>query len=53
MQSPAVGARKLLVHKKITACVKQMCLHGVVCKVLNRKKKKAGETICFLKKDLR
>ena len=39
MQSPAVVARKLLVHEKITACVKQVCLQGVVCKVSNRKKK--------------
>ena len=39
MQSPAVVARKLLVDERITACVKQMCLQGVVFKVSYRKKK--------------
>ena len=35
-----IGAKKLLVEDKIknTACVKEICLMGVVCKVLNRKR---------------
>ena len=50
MQSPAVEARKLLVDEKITACVKQMSLQGVVCKVLNRKKNSLVKHSAFLKK---
>ena len=38
MQSPAVVARKLLVDEGITACVKQMCLQGVVLKFHIEKK---------------
>ena len=41
----------LLVDDKITACVKEICLLGVVCKVLNRKTL-FGETFCFPEKRL-
>ena len=37
LQSAATGAKKLLVDDKITACAKEICLLGVVCKVSNRK----------------
>ena len=37
LQSAAMAAKKLLVHYKITACVKQICLLGVVSKVLIEK----------------
>ena len=39
----------LLVDDKITACVKEICLLGVVCKVLNRKTL-SGATFCFPEK---
>ena len=39
-------AKKLLVDDKITACVKQICLLGFICKVFNRKTL-SGETFCF------
>ena len=42
---------KLLADDKITACVKQICLLGVICKVLNRKTF-FGQTFCFLEKSL-
>ena len=42
---------KLLVDDKITACVKQICLLGVICKVSNRKTF-FGETFSFLEKCL-
>ena len=42
---------KLLVDNKITACVKQICLLGVICKVSNRKTL-SGETFRFLEKHL-
>ena len=51
LQSAATGAKKLLVHNKITACVKEICLLGVVCKVSNRKTS-SGETVCFPEKRL-
>ena len=38
-------------RKKITACVKQLCLWGVICKVSIRKTS-SGETFCFLEKHL-
>ena len=44
-------ATKLLVDDKITACVKQICLLGVICKVSNRKTF-FGETFSFLEKCL-
>ena len=47
LQSPAIVAKKLLVDEKITACVKQIFLQGVVCNVLNRKTS-SGEIFCFL-----
>jgi len=37
LQSAAIVGKKLLVDDKITACVKEICLLGVVCKVSNRK----------------
>ena len=51
LQSAATGAKKLLVHNKITACVKEICLLRVVCKVSNRKTL-SGETVCFTEKSL-
>ena len=42
-------AKKLLVDDKIAACVKQMHLLGVICKVSNIKTS-SGETFHFLKK---
>ena len=44
-------AKKLLVVDKITSCVKQICLLGIICKVLSRKTL-TGETFCFLEKCL-
>ena len=44
-------ATKLLVDDKITACVKQIRLLGVICKVSN-KKHFFGETFSFLEKYL-
>ena len=44
-------AKKLLVDDKITACIKQICLLGVICKVSNRKTL-TDETFCFLDKRL-
>ena len=41
--------KKLLGDDKITACVKQVCLLGVTCKVSN-KQTLSGETFCFLGK---
>ena len=46
LQSAAIGAKKLLVDDKIIACVKEICLLGVVCKVSNRKTL-SGETFWF------
>ena len=46
-----MAAKTLLVDRKITACVKQICLLGVVCKVLNRKTL-SGEAFCSLEKCL-
>ena len=43
--------KKSLAGDKITACVKQICLLGVICKVSNRKTL-SGKTLCFLKKRL-
>ena len=51
LQSVAIGAKKLLVDDKITACVKEIYLLDVVCKVLNRKTL-SGETFCFPEKGL-
>ena len=51
LQSAAMAAKKLLVHYKITARVKQICLLGVVSKVLDRKTL-SGETFWFLEKRL-
>ena len=46
LQSAAMAANKLLENDKITAWIKQICLLGVLCKVLNRKTL-SGETFCF------
>ena len=51
MQNAAMVAKKLLVDDKITACFKQICLLGVICKVSNRKAL-SGETFFFLEKNL-
>ena len=51
MQNAAMVAKKLLVDDKIAACVKQMHLLGVICKVSNIKTS-SGETFHFLKKCL-
>ena len=51
LQSAATVAKKSLVGNKMTACVKQICLLGVICKVSNRKTL-SGETFCFLEKPL-
>ena len=49
--SIAIVAKKLLVGRnKKTACVKEICLLGVVCKVSNGKKTLFGETFCFTEK---
>ena len=37
LQSGAIVVKKLLVDDKITACVKQICLVGAICKVSNKK----------------
>ena len=44
-------AKKSLADYKITACVKEIYLLGVVYKVLNRKTL-SGETFCFPEKSL-
>ena len=51
LQSEAMAAKKLLVDGKVSACVKQICLLGVACKVSNTKTL-SGETFCFLEKRL-
>ena len=51
LQSVVTGAKKFLVHDKITACAKEIVLLGVVCKVSNRKTL-SGETFCFPEKRL-
>ena len=33
LQSAAMEVKKLLMYDKITACVRQICLLGVVCNV--------------------
>ena len=42
-------AKKLLADDKIAACVKQICLLDIICKVSNGKTL-SGEMFCFLKK---
>ena len=51
LQSAATGAKKFLVHNKITARAKEIVLLGVGCKVSNRKTL-SGETFCFPEKRL-
>ena len=51
LQSAAIVVKKLLVDDKITACVKEICLLDVVCKVSNRKTL-SGETFCLPEKGL-
>ena len=43
--------KKLLVDDKITACVKEICLLDVVCKISNRKTL-SGETFCLPEKSV-
>ena len=53
LQSTALVAMKLLnellVDDKITACVRQICLVAVICKV-SKRKTLFGETFCFEKR---
>ena len=49
LQRVAIVAKKLPLDDKIAACVKEICLLGVVCKVLNRKTLSV-ETFCFPEK---
>ena len=49
--SAAIVARELLEDDQITACVRQICLLGVICKV-SKRKTLTGETFCFLEKRL-
>ena len=51
LQITAIVLKKLLVDDKITACVKEICFLGVVCKVLNRKTL-SGEIFCIPEKSL-
>ena len=51
LQRVAIVAKKLPLDDKIAACVKEICLLGVVCKVLNRKTLSV-ETFCFPEKRL-
>jgi len=51
LQSAATVAKKSLVGDKITACVKQICFLGVICKV-SKRKTLSGKTFCFIKKRL-
>ena len=44
-------AKKLLLEDDITACVKQICLLAVICKVSNRKTL-SGEIFCLFEKRL-
>ena len=45
LQCVAIVAKKLPVDDKNNSVVKEICLLGVVCKVLNRKTL-SGETFC-------
>ena len=51
LQRVAIVAKKLPLDDKIAACVKEIFLLGVVCKVLNRKTLSV-ETFCFPEKRL-
>ena len=51
LQSAATGAKKLLIDGKMTACAKEICLLGVVCKVSNGKTL-PSEAFCFPEKRL-
>ena len=51
LQSTEIAAKKLLVDDKITVCVKDICLLGVVCKVSNGKTL-YGHTFYFPEKRL-
>ena len=46
LQSTAILVKKLPVDDKNNSIVKEMCLLGVICKVLNRKTL-SGETFCY------
>ena len=41
---------ELLVVDKITACVRQICLVAVICKVSKKRKTLSGGTFCFEKR---
>ena len=47
LQGAAMRATKFLVYNKITACVKQICVLGVICRVLDRKTL-SNENVCFV-----
>ena len=49
LQSAAMEGKNLLVDDKITACVKQICLVGVISVYSFEL---SGETFCFLDKRL-
>ena len=51
LQSVAIVAKKLPLDDKIAACVKNIYLLGVVCKVSNRRTLSV-ETFCFPEKRL-
>ena len=54
LQSTALVAmillNELLVDDKITACVRQICLVAVICKVSKKRKTLSGGTFCFEKR---
>ena len=47
LQAAAMWATKFLVYNKITACVKQICVLGVICRVSDRKTF-SNENVCFV-----
>ena len=47
LQGAAMRATKFLVYNKITACVKQICVLGVICRVSDRKTL-SNENVCFV-----
>ena len=53
LQSAAIVAmlllNELLVVDKMTACVRQICLVAVICKVSKKRKTLSGGTFCFEK----
>ena len=47
LQGAAMRATEFLVYNKITACVKQICVLGVICRVSDRKTL-SNENVCFV-----